>query len=159
MTTPAPDFRKLCAELVDELHAYKVANPNHTTDLIDRARTALATPLGPPKNCWLDDEPDLCPSHCVFDNPLEVISNCYYAKRIKCKTDCQYYRVATPTPEPLANQIIFHASPTEEVIRLDKDGFHYKGQFIADAGEAHRLMLVFLKQNTKDDDDDRWPHL
>jgi hypothetical protein len=58
----------------------------------------------------------------------------------------------TPTfllPEPLANQIIFHASPTEEVIRLNKEGFHYKGQFIADAGEAHRLMLVFLEQNTK----------
>jgi hypothetical protein len=54
-----------------------------------------------------------------------------------------------PVPEPLANQIIFHASPTEEVIRLDKDGFHYKGQFIADAGEAHRLMLVFLKQHAK----------
>ena len=39
--------------------------------------------------------------------------------------------------------------PPEEVIRLDKDGFHYKGQFIADAGEAHRLMVEFLKQNTK----------
>ena len=52
-------------------------------------------------------------------------------------------------PEPLANQIIFHASPTEEVIRLDKEGFHYKGQFIADAGEAHRLMLAFLKQHAK----------
>jgi hypothetical protein len=98
MTTP--DFRSLCAELVDELHAYKVANPNHTTDLIDRARTALATPPGPPKNCWLDDEPDLCPSHCVFDDPSEVISNCTYAQTIKCKTDCQYYRVATPPTEP-----------------------------------------------------------
>jgi hypothetical protein len=52
-------------------------------------------------------------------------------------------------PEPLANQIIFHASPTEEVIRLNKEGFHYKGQFIADAGEAHRLMLAFLKQHAK----------
>jgi len=38
---------------------------------------------------------------------------------------------------------------TEEVLRLDKDGFHYRGQFIADAGEAHRLMVRFLKQNTK----------
>jgi hypothetical protein len=37
---------------------------------------------------------------------------------------------------------------TEEVIRIDKEGFHYKGQFIADAGEAHRLMVEFLKQNT-----------
>jgi len=39
-------------------------------------------------------------------------------------------------------------TPTEEVIRIDKEGFHYKGQFIADAGEAHRLMVKFLKQNT-----------
>jgi hypothetical protein len=36
----------------------------------------------------------------------------------------------------------------KEVIRVDKEGFHYKGEFIADAGEAHRLMVAFLKQNT-----------
>jgi len=67
--------------------------------------------------------------------------------------------LATPPPEPTTSQITFNDSPAEEVIRLDKEGFHCKGQFIADAGEAHRLMLVFLKQNTKDQDDDRWPHL
>jgi len=39
-------------------------------------------------------------------------------------------------------------SMNDEVIRLDSDGFHYRGQFIADAGEAHRLMVDFLKQNT-----------
>jgi hypothetical protein len=67
--------------------------------------------------------------------------------------------LATPPPGPPTSQITFNTQPPEEVIRLDKEGFHYKGQFIADAGEAHRLMLVFLKQNTKDEDDDRWPHL
>jgi hypothetical protein len=36
----------------------------------------------------------------------------------------------------------------KEVIRVDEEGFHYKGEFIADAGEAHRLMVEFLKQNT-----------
>ena len=36
----------------------------------------------------------------------------------------------------------------KEVIRVDEEGFHYKGEFIADAGEAHRLMVAFLKQNT-----------
>jgi len=51
--------------------------------------------------------------------------------------------------EPTTSQIIFNASPTEEVIRLNKEGFHYKGQFIADAGEAHRLMLAFLQQHAK----------
>jgi hypothetical protein len=54
-------------------------------------------------------------------------------------------------PELPTGQIIFNAPPTEEVIRLDKEGFHYKGQFIADAGEAHRLMLAFLKQHAKDE--------
>jgi len=43
-TPNIPNFRALCAELVNELHGYKVSNPNHATELIDRARTALATP-------------------------------------------------------------------------------------------------------------------
>ena len=50
--------------------------------------------------------------------------------------------------DQLTNCITFNSPPTEEIIRLDKEGFHYKGQFIADAGEAHRLMVEFLKQNT-----------
>ncbi len=37
----------------------------------------------------------------------------------------------------------------EEIIRLDKEGFHYRGQFIADAGEAHHLMVKFLRQQTQ----------
>ncbi len=44
--------------------------------------------------------------------------------------------------------ITFNSPPTEEVLRLDKEGFHYRGQFIADAGEAHRLMVEFLRQST-----------
>ena len=64
---------------------------------------------------------------------------------------CQRARavLATPPPEPTTSQITFNDSPAEEVIRFDKEGFHYKGQFIADAGEAHRLMLAFLKQHAK----------
>jgi hypothetical protein len=50
---------------------------------------------------------------------------------------------------PAENCITFAAPATEEVMRIDKEGFHYRGQFIADAGEAHRLMLEFLKQNTR----------
>ena len=47
------------------------------------------------------------------------------------------------------NCITFNSPPTEEVLRLDKEGFHYRGQFIPDAGEAHRLMVEFLRQNTQ----------
>jgi hypothetical protein len=95
MTTPAPDFRALCAELVD---AFDIPSSLQYKALaLARARAALAT----------------------------------------------------PPPEPPTSRITFNAPPTEEIIRLDKEGFHYKGQFIADAGEAHRLMLVFLKQHAK----------
>jgi hypothetical protein len=52
------------------------------------------------------------------------------------------------TDQP-TNCITLNSPPTEEVLRLDKEGFHYRGQFIADAGEAHRLMVEFLKQNTQ----------
>jgi hypothetical protein len=36
----------------------------------------------------------------------------------------------------------------KEIIRIDEEGFHYNGQFIADAGEAHRLLVEFLKKHT-----------
>jgi len=124
--TPAPNFRALCKELlgaVDTLYKQSVTTPYSQTieldgvlhpipigkdilaqdaiyaHLMDNARAALATPLGRPKNCWLDDEPYLCPSPCVFDDPSEVISDCTYAQTVKCKTDCMHYRVATPPPE------------------------------------------------------------
>ena len=51
------------------------------------------------------------------------------------------------TDQP-TNCITLNSPPTEEILRLDKEGFHYKGEFIADAGEAHRLMVEFLNQNT-----------
>ena len=34
----------------------------------------------------------------------------------------------------------------DEVLRLDKKGFHYKGQTIDDAGEAHRLFTRWMKK-------------
>jgi hypothetical protein len=53
---------------------------------------------------------------------------------------------ATRIVDPLSRIIL--REKTEEVIRIDKEGFHYRGQFIADAGEAHQLMVKFLRQNT-----------
>jgi len=34
----------------------------------------------------------------------------------------------------------------EEIIRIDSKGFHYRGQFIEDAGEAHRLFVEFMRR-------------
>lgn len=47
----------------------------------------------------------------------------------------------------MTNAIRFHTNDSEdsEIIRIDKDGFHYRGQFIEDAGEAHRLLVEFLR--------------
>jgi hypothetical protein len=44
----------MCAELVDELHAYKIAHLNHDTGVIDRARALLAQPVaeGPSADEW-----------------------------------------------------------------------------------------------------------
>lgn len=47
----------------------------------------------------------------------------------------------------LPRNIISFNNYTEEVIRITSEGFHYRGQFIADAGEAHRLLVEFLRQH------------
>ncbi len=55
-------------------------------------------------------------------------------------------RQTTAASDPNAGNYIVLREKTEEVIRIDKEGFHYRGQFIADAGEAHRLMVEFLRR-------------
>jgi hypothetical protein len=44
-----------------------------------------------------------------------------------------------------------------EVMRLDKDGMHYKGEVVKDAGEAHRIFLEVMKRMEKEDDVQRAP--
>lgn len=60
------------------------------------------------------------------------------------------YKVVN-TIEP-TNNICFH-SEGSEVLRLDKDGFHYKGQTIDDAGEAHRLFIDWMKVAMESNDE------
>jgi hypothetical protein len=60
------------------------------------------------------------------------------------------YLVAGNTVKP--NNIEFRLqgdNAPQEIIRLDSKGFHYRGQLIEDAGEAHCLMVEFLKQSTQ----------
>jgi len=112
------DFRALCAELHAAVQLYTGQNPAAAgipaNELVARLMDAMANtaaaleaqpePQGPPKNCWLDDdEPYLCPSPCVFDDPSEVIDDCVEARRLsiegKPKEACKYYRT-TAQPEP-----------------------------------------------------------
>ncbi len=47
---------------------------------------------------------------------------------------------------PPVNTITFNTA-SEEIIRIDGEGFHYRGEFITDAGEAYRLMVQFLRDH------------
>jgi hypothetical protein len=49
-------------------------------------------------------------------------------------------------PESLIN---LNDSSDSEIIRIDQHGFHYRGQFIEDAGEAHRLFVEFMRQSNE----------
>lgn len=100
------DFRSLLAELYTIFEKYDDESnlagirddlKSDGNDILDRARAALAMPKSQvPKNCWLDDEPDLCPSACVFDDPDDRIDDCVCAQILKAegrvKTECKYYR-------------------------------------------------------------------
>jgi hypothetical protein len=58
------------------------------------------------------------------------------------------YPFSVAAVNPYTGSSIVLRGSTEEVIRVDQEGFHYNGQFIADAGEAHRLLVEFLKKHT-----------
>jgi hypothetical protein len=44
------------------------------------------------------------------------------------------------------NTITFNTADTKEIARFTEDGFYYKGEFVDDAGEVHRLMKDVLGQ-------------
>ena len=50
------------------------------------------------------------------------------------------------TEQDYSNTIVFNAPPTKEIARFTEEGFYYKGEFIDDAGEVHRLLKEVLGQ-------------
>jgi hypothetical protein len=48
--------------------------------------------------------------------------------------------------EPPPASIIFSTSSTYEIARFTEEGFYYKGEFVDDAGEVHRLLKEVLGQ-------------
>lgn len=50
----------------------------------------------------------------------------------------------------LAIEHFFQWIIEDESIRIDAQGFHYREQCIEDAGEAHRLLVGFLRLNKED---------
>ena len=52
------------------------------------------------------------------------------------------FLIADNAPPPA---IIFNTSATTEIARFTEEGFYYKGEFIKDAGEVHRLLKIVLE--------------
>lgn len=48
------------------------------------------------------------------------------------------FRVAEQDLRP--NSIVFNTKYTNEIAKFTEDGFYYKGEFVDDAGEVHRLF-------------------
>jgi hypothetical protein len=46
-----------------------------------------------------------------------------------------------------------------EVLRLDKDGMHYKGEVVKDAGEAHRIFIMVMSRMEEESREHRKPWL
>jgi len=42
--------------------------------------------------------------------------------------------------------IIFNTKGTDEIAKFTEEGFYYKGEFVDDAGEVHRLLREVLGQ-------------
>jgi hypothetical protein len=47
--------------------------------------------------------------------------------------------------EVAPNTITFNTSETQEIAKFTEEGFYYKGEFIDDAGEVHRLLKEVLE--------------
>ena len=50
------------------------------------------------------------------------------------------------TQQDYSNTIVFNTGDTKEIARFTEEGFYYKGEFVDDAGEVHRLLKEVLGQ-------------
>lgn len=118
--------RSLIQRLADAREAEQAFGPmpDARDSLLEEARAFLVQPV------------DL--SHLSDDEHNALCPQGYHATGDAASTVAE-----TPT-----NCIYFNTTSTEEVMRLDNRGLHYKGQFIADAGEAHQLLLAWLRRNS-----------
>lgn len=51
--------------------------------------------------------------------------------------------------EPIASSIVFCLDQETPVLKLDRDGFHYKGETIEDAGEAYKAFMEVMEMVKK----------
>lgn len=78
----------------------------------------------------------------------------YYQQAFQDRTELQNFvnhlwevaDKAWPQESDQANSIMFYASDKNEIAKFTEDGFYYKGEFIEDAGEVHRLLKKVLDE-------------
>jgi hypothetical protein len=69
-------------------------------------------------------------------NPLEIMTQQDYLVPGDTTLSC-----AAPP-----NSIIFNTKDANEIAKFTEEGFYYKGEFVDDAGEVHRLLKEVLSQ-------------
>ena len=75
-------------------------------------------------------------------NPLEIMTNQDYSIDA-IAAPASSFLIGGELPPP---SITFNTSATKEIARFTEEGFYYKGEFIDDAGEVHRLLKEVLGQ-------------
>lgn len=93
-------------------------------------------------------------------NPLEIMTEQDYSKDVLTAPTGNLLVGKFDAPPP---SISFNTRDAGEIAKFTEDGFYYKGEFVDDAGEVHRLLKDVLngicyKQLCKDlvDELDDW---
>ena len=74
-------------------------------------------------------------------NPLEIMTEQDYSKDVLAAPTGNLLVGNADAPPP---SISFNTRDAGEIAKFTEDGFYYKGEFVDDAGEVHRLMKDVL---------------
>lgn len=74
-------------------------------------------------------------------NPLEIMTEQDYSKDVLAAPTGNLFVGKFDVPPP---SIVFNTRDTKEIAKFTEEGFYYKGEFVDDAGEVHRLLKDVL---------------
>ena len=74
-------------------------------------------------------------------NPLEIMTEQDYSKDVLAAPTGNLLVGNFDAPPP---SISFNTRDTGEIAKFTEEGFYYKGEFVDDAGEVHRLLKDVL---------------
>lgn len=75
-------------------------------------------------------------------NPLEIMTKQDYSKDVLAAPTGNLLVGKFDAPPPSIN--FFMNGDSNEIAKFTEEGFYYKGEFVDDAGEVHRLMKDVL---------------